>query len=112
MKSADVYSLFGNALDNAIEAVMKLQDKSKRVIGLKVYSVGGLVTVNIKNFYQGKIDLNAEGLPATTKSDKAYHGYGMKSIHMIVEKYDGNLSVQTKDEVFNLNILFSMQKIS
>ncbi len=108
MKSADVYSLFGNALDNAIEAVMKLQDKTKRVIGLKVYSVGGLVTVNIKNFYQGKIDLNAEGLPATTKSDKAYHGYGMKSIHMIVEKYDGNLSIQTKDEVFNLNILFSM----
>ncbi len=110
IKSSDVYSLFGNALHNAIEAVMKLQDKSKRVISLKVYSVGDLITVNIKNFYQGKISLNAEGLPDTTKSDKGYHGYGMKSIHMIVEKYDGNLSIQTKDEVFNLNILFSAPK--
>ncbi len=110
IKSSDVYSLFGNALDNAIEAVMKLKDKSKRIIGLKVYSVGDLITVNIKNFYQGKISLNAAGLPDTTKSDKGYHGYGMKSIRMIVEKYDGNLSIQTKDEVFNLNILFSAPK--
>ncbi|MBO5328805.1 MAG: sensor histidine kinase [Clostridia bacterium] len=110
IKNSDVYSLFGNALDNAIEAVLKIKDEEKRVIGLKVYSVGGLITINVKNFYHGRISLNAEGLPDTTKKDKDYHGYGIKSIRMIVEKYDGNLSIITKDGVFNLNILIPVPK--
>lgn len=109
MKNSDVYSLFGNALDNAIEAVMKLEDKARRVIGLKVYSVGGLVTINVKNFFDGDITFNADGLPGTTKKDKGLHGYGMKSISMIVEKYGGDLSLQAKNGVFNLNILLPVK---
>ena len=110
MKNSDVYSLFGNALDNAIEAVMKLSDKAKRVIGLKVYSVGELVTVNMKNFYQGTISLKADGLPDTTKENKDRHGYGMQSIRLILEKYGGNLSVTTTGDVFNLNMLIPIMK--
>ena len=110
MKSADVYALFGNCVDNAIDAVINLTDKEKRVISLKVNTVGNFVTINIKNFYQGVIPIDAEGLPTTTKADKRYHGYGMKSIRMIVEKYEGNLSIQTKGEVFNVNILFPVAK--
>lgn len=105
MKDSDVYSLFGNALDNAIEAVVKLPDKSRRVIGLKVSAVGEMVSVNVKNFYDGQIELNKEGFPDTTKSDKEYHGFGLKSIRIIVEKYGGTLSVVAKDNIFNLNIL-------
>ena len=105
MKSSDVYSLFGNALDNAIEAVIKLQDKEKRVIGLKVRSAGELISVTLKNFYEGELLLDEEGFPDTTKEDKDYHGYGMKSIRMIVEKYDGDVSILTKEGVFYLNIL-------
>lgn len=105
MKSSDVYALFGNALDNAIEAVIKLHDKAKRVIGLKVYAVGNMITINVKNFYKGEVLFDDDGLPYTTKVNKDYHGYGMKSIQMIVEKYDGSLSVQASDGVFNLNIL-------
>lgn len=110
MKSSDIYSLFGNALDNAIEAVIKLQDKSQRVIGLKVYSVGGLITITVKNFYQGDVHINQDGLPDTTKSDKENHGYGMKSINFIVEKYFGSLSIKAKDNVFSLNILFPVKQ--
>ena len=105
MKSSDVYSLFGNALDNAIEAVIKLQDKEKRVIGLKVRSAGELISVTLKNFYEGELLLDEEGFPDTTKEDKDYHGYGMKSIRMIVEKYDGDVSILTKEGVFYLNVL-------
>ncbi len=105
MKNSDVYSLFGNALDNAIEAVLGLRDKQKRVIGLKVWSVGGLITVNVRNFYEGNIELDGEGLPRTTKSDKEQHGFGLRSIRQVAEKYGGNLSVALKDDIFNLNVL-------
>lgn len=112
MKNGDVYSLFGNALDNAIEAVIRLPDEAKRVIGLKVYSVGDLVTVNIKNFYQGELRMSEDGYPCTTKANKDYHGYGIKSIRMVTEKYDGSLSIMTKGDVFNLNILIPMPNTS
>ncbi len=110
MKDSDVYSLFGNALDNAIEAVSRIADRSKRVIGLKVFVVGELVTVNVKNFYDGELNMGSDGLPKTMKSSDAWHGFGMKSIRLIAEKYDGSLSVKTQDNVFNLNILLPIKK--
>lgn len=110
MKGSDIYSLFGNAIDNAIEAVLKFDDYSKRVIGLKICEVGNMITVNVKNFYEGKLVLDNEGFPTTTKSDTAFHGFGLKSMKMIVEKYGGHLSVIAKDNVFNLNILFPFKE--
>ena len=109
MKGSDVYSLFGNALDNAIEAVVKLKDKSQRVIGLKVCAVGDMTSINVKNFYDGKIEFNKEGIPDSTKLDKSFHGFGLKSIAMIVEKYGGSLSIVAHDDIFNLNILLPGQ---
>ena len=51
------------------------------------------------------------GLPVTTKLDEqGFHGFGMKSIRLIAEKYDGSLSVKTQDNVFNLNILLPIKK--
>lgn len=107
MQESDIYSLFGNAIDNAIEAVVKLSEDEKRIIGVKVCSVGGMLTVNIHNFYEYDVRFNEEtGLPETSKKNKDIHGYGMKSIRYIVEKYDGSLSVKAQDGIFKLNILF------
>jgi sensor histidine kinase regulating citrate/malate metabolism len=108
MHDADIYSLFGNALDNAIEAVLKIRETDSRVIGLKIHSVGELITINIRNSYADAITYNKDGYPVSTKGEPNYHGYGIKSISYIVEKYGGNLSISAKDGVFNLNILLSI----
>ncbi len=104
MNEADLYTLFGNAIDNAAEAVMKLPEE-KRVISLTTGETGELFSVNIRNFYRGSVSFEG-GLPVTTKGDSDYHGFGMKSIKRIVEKYGGDLSVIAGDGVFNLNMLF------
>lgn len=109
MDEADLYSLFGNAFDNAIEAVMKIDDEEKRVISFKIYSVGDLISINIKNSFNEKPIFDSDGLPITIKKDSAYHGYGVKSIQYIVDKYDGDLTMTTKDDFFILNILLSKQ---
>lgn len=109
MNDTDVYSLFGNALDNAIEAVMKLENPENRIIGLTLRAVGSLVSLNINNSFEGDI-LFENDLPKTTKADAIFHGYGMKSIKVIVEKYGGNLTVSAKNNLFNLDILFPVQK--
>lgn len=108
MNAADLYSLFGNALDNAIEAVLKVPDGDNRIIGLKIHAVGKLITINVKNTFRGEIEYDENGFPKTTKENAAYHGYGIKSIRYIVEKYDGNLSIVARDGNFNLNILIPL----
>lgn len=104
MKDSDVYSLFGNILDNAIEAVALLEDPDKRVISLTVSDRNGLLLIEEENFCPSKLVFE-EGLPVTTKSDKAYHGFGMQSIFVLTEKYKGSLQVTENDGVFRLSIM-------
>lgn len=106
MTEADLYSLFGNILDNAIEAVIPLE-KDRRVICITAKRTRDFLTVNAHNYFDGKLTF-ADGLPMTTKKDKFYHGYGMKSIKMICEKYGGTLSISSEDGLFVLKILFSL----
>lgn len=105
MNEAEIYGMFGNALDNAIAAVMKL-DKEKRCIGVNVGKVKEFVTVNIHNYFDGNLVLTQEGLPKTSKADVANHGYGLKSIKFVVEKYGGSMSFEAQNDLFNLNIIF------
>ena len=106
ISNEDLYSLFGNAIDNAIEAVMKINDIDKRNINLIVRNVHSFISITIENYYVGNILLNSDGLPMTTKSNKDYHGFGTKSIKMIVNKYQGDLKITTKKNIFTLSILF------
>lgn len=104
MQPSDIYSLFGNALDNSVEALCQIEDIEKRIIGLSVKEQLGMIIIHFENFCEQNLQFSNE-LPHTTKSDTNYHGFGLKSIQMIAEKYGGNMSVLIQDQVFNLNII-------
>lgn len=106
MDDVDAYSLFGNLVDNAIEALK--DEAQKRVISLIIKGQGDFVSISIQNFFSKQLRFE-NGLPITTKKDKNYHGYGMQSIKMICEKYNGTLSINTSDNIFSVNILFLKQ---
>lgn len=106
MDDVDAYSLFGNLVDNAIEALK--DEAQKRVISLIIKGQGDFVSISIQNFFSKQLRFE-NGLPITTKKDKDYHGYGMQSIKMICEKYNGTLSINTNDNIFSVNILFFKQ---
>lgn len=103
----DVYSLLGNILDNAIEAVKKVDDPEKRIISIVVSTRGYFVSISTSNYYTGTLEL-VDGLPRTTKADRIYHGFGLQSIKMLAEKYHGNLKIVTKGDIFILDILFPL----
>lgn len=107
MSEADVYSLFGNILDNAIEASEKLEDKGKRVISLSIRKNGYFVSIHAENYFAGKLNFSG-GLPQTTKKDAGLHGYGLKSIGMLVDKYGGSMKVGTKEDRFFLDIMLTL----
>lgn len=104
MEEIDLFTLFGNAIDNAVEAVMKLEEK-QRVISLTGKCNKNLFSVCLRNFFDGELKFEG-GLPKTTKSDENYHGFGMRSIREIVEKYGGDIEIFAEENVFNLSMLF------
>lgn len=105
MEAHDIYALFGNALNNAIESVEKTEE-DKRVICLNILKKGELVKIHMDNYCEDELVFE-DGLPSTTKENVAYHGFGTKSIKMIVEKYKGNVVMSRVDNRFCLDILFT-----
>ncbi len=105
MHVADICTIFGNALDNAIESVVTLEDPKTRLIHLTVTRQKGFVLIHVLNYVSESIVLKEGELPQTTKYDKENHGYGLKSIQATVRKYHGSVSVQIREHWFELRIL-------
>jgi len=106
LDNGDVCALFGNILDNAVEACDKVTDENKRCISLIVEKEKSAVVIKEDNYYVGKIERDKNGLIETSKQDKGYHGFGIKSIREIVSRYDGILKIETDHGVFRLSIVF------
>ena len=102
----DIYSLFGNAIENAIEALSNVEE-DKKTISLMIKQVNKIVIIHLENYYQGDIKIE-NGLPKTKKDDENYHGFGMLSMKEIVEKYHGNLTFEIDNNIFKLNIIFPL----
>ena len=93
-------------MDNAIEATLSLP-LAERLIRLRIQEKSGLVFLQVENPYRGMLELR-DGLPLTSKVDKYNHGYGLKSIRDIVEKYHGFLNLETEGELFVLRLSFPL----
>lgn len=116
-EKADLCAIFANALDNAVEGCMNLEEPL-REIHLDARLGKGILAVNIKNTCesahagerpaQGKnMQANADPaermqLPRTTKKDADNHGFGLKSIQRTVKKYGGNMEIKRKEQSFQL----------
>lgn len=44
--------------------------------------------------------------PISVKQDKIRHGYGLKSVERIVNKYEGMITYKGKDRAFQVKLLF------
>lgn len=106
-KDSELCSLFGNLLDNSIEACEKIK-KGKRWIKVQVEKQNRLLFLDISNSIEEKI-LVRGGKLITNKKDKANHGYGLKGIERIVNKYEGEMSYQVKGNLFKIIITFFLK---
>ncbi len=113
----DICSLFGNILDNAIEATQQVVDKEKRLITLSVRSRNQFIIVECENRSESsnvrlrknqtsRIFRN-NNLPKTTKKDNVKHGFGLKSISQVAEKYGGAMNCSFDDGWFKVKVLLT-----
>ena len=111
MSTVDIYTLFGNALDNAIEASRRLSDPKQRVISASSRNQSGMLTIEIENYYEGLLR-KENGKLVTSKSDSQNHGYGLNSMNRIVERYGGHMAIFSRDNIFRLVMMFPGNTIS
>ena len=107
MSPSDISSLFGNALDNAIQSVVH-EDKEKRIISISVRRHGDMGNIIISN-YCARQPAMKDGLPLSS-GDSSIHGFGTRSIKYIAEKYCGNMIIDFRDNMFTLSIIMTEKK--
>ena len=101
----DISTLFGNGIDNAIEACEKLREED-RVILVKAGKVQNFVSILIEN------NCTVEALPKgkrTTKADSLLHGFGLSNMQKAAEKYGGTCTTKQVDGKFILKILLPVK---
>ena len=107
MDVMDICSIFGNALDNAIECELKIPDKEKRLIHVTVSKQKMFLILRFENYCEETLQYQ-EGALVTTKKEKEFHGYGLKSIQYTANKYEGAVSMNVEYNWFELKVLIPM----
>jgi sensor histidine kinase YesM len=97
----DLCILLCNILDNAIEAVERQKEKK---IHIEIYNYAGYQTYFIKNTIENSI-LGVNSNLNTTKNKKKDHGYGLRQINDIINKYHGHIDIYEMEKYFCIKIL-------
>lgn len=106
MNDTDVFELFSNILDNAIESAGRMQDPGKRIVNLDVEANGRLLVIRSENYYPDtETPKFSDGMPVTTKTDHRRHGFGTRSIAWQARKYHGEASFQASDGVYTVTVV-------
>jgi sensor histidine kinase regulating citrate/malate metabolism len=82
-----------------------VEEPEKRVISLNISIKSNFLVIHMDNYSEKDPEFE-DGIPMTTKADKDFHGYGMRSIKYITDKYNGTMSVNSANNIFALNIIF------
>ena len=99
----DQSNLFSNLLDNALEGC--LPDAADQFIRVRAGEQRGFYFVRVSNSCDPKQTLDPSGSPTTTKQDIRRHGYGMKILRSIAERYQGNITIKCSSGIFTVTVL-------
>lgn len=109
MHVMDICTILGNALDNAIECEIQIEEQEKRLIHVEVLSKKDFIVLRFENYFEGNLKFE-DSLPTTTKANKQYHGYGIKSIKYTAQKYNGWVTINKHGNWFELNVVIPAQQ--
>ena len=107
MEPKDLLVIFGNALDNAREAVGKMEQQEDREIVVRAVGRKRFGVIRVENRFLGQLAFDHIGEAVTTKEGDG-HGYGLKNMRSAARKYGGEVSVETREGRFILTVVIPM----
>ena len=101
MKPYHIYSLIGNALENAIESLKSERESEVKEINISITRFEKMCVIKTVNFTSKNIVIR-DGLPVTGNSDSENHGFGTKSMRNVVNSYGGQLRFFEQENMFTM----------
>lgn len=98
VSNSDLCILFGNAMENALEALKKVKEDRNLVIVIK--NIQNHLFLSIANSVSDAENINF----VTTKTDKKYHGYGIRNMIKVIKYYNGDIKFDIKKSMFVVDI--------
>lgn len=98
----DLCVLLGNLMDNAIEACQRQEDSGKRFLRIYMGTLKGQLYLSVQNSVGGAIKKQNGGYRT---SKQGYHGFGLKRVDTIIQKYNGFLNRQDEGDVFATEVM-------
>lgn len=109
IRSVDLTTILGNLLDNALEAAEKAP-AHLRFMNLTIRRINAMLIIKVENGY-GDAPTQENGNLLTSKMDKVFHGWGLKSVQTVAEHYDGAIHTEYADGVFKTVVTLSFQPV-
>ena len=109
IRSVDLITILGNLLDNALEAA-ETAPMDLRFLSLTIRRINAMLIIKVENGY-GNEPTENEGELETSKDDKASHGWGLKSVQTAADRYDGTITTDYKDGVFQSVVTLSFRPV-
>ena len=104
----DVCTLLANALDNALEAVQKIEDES--VIRVDATVKNRFFVLTVTNPVLEDVKIGKNNTIKTTKANRNEHGIGTKNIQKVVKKYNGALDLECENKIFSFSVRLTLQQ--
>ena len=99
----DVSVVLNNTLENAFTAVKKCKEP---FVSLSSRREGNVWLIVVRNSFEGSLVLGENGLPPTDKAQEHLHGYGLKNVRAVAEKYYGAMELIQRENLVILTIMF------
>ena len=106
LDAKDLCIIFGNALDNAIEACDRLPEHAEKRIDLLLVQDAHSLFCTLSNTAPASNDSTF----TTSKADKINHGFGLQNIRDALANYGAELLIEQKDETFSLSFNIVLQQ--
>jgi len=105
IEMVDVVTITGNMLDNALEAVAKVNEKT---IKLDIAFIKGALFIKVQNSFNGEIKLSEKEVDNEQRlislKGTSEHGYGLKNIKKSAAKYNGHVEFNYTEKLFSTGV--------
>lgn len=107
IKPVHICTIFANAIDNAIEACIKIEETSMRQINIEIKNSRNFLVLSFTNSVKGQLKITKDNRIRTSKLDKENHGFGLENIKAVVKEYNGDFKVRVTKDTFELEIVLT-----
>lgn len=106
LSSYDSTVILGNLIDNALQAVSSFSEDG--YIDLDIHYSKGMLLIRVSNPYKSIVK-EENGKIVTSKADRKNHGFGLKSVNTVVEKYNGTIEIETNNNIFTITVALYLE---